>query len=425
MFRVNALFMGMVLVAGLMVCGACSSSSTTPEPTDTTTTETTPPTETVTPEPVCGNGVVEEGEACDDGGASATCTAECAVLECKPESTGQVTTVPAFDAEVFNWADAHEKTFPFPDASVSVEKVTMYMTMACPPGGCDPWDRLGHLKVKRDTGEVGEDGEPVMEAVEIARFITPYAIDKGMGGPGDCTWTYDVSAYQSLLRGEVTLSLFISTWIGGERGWSVTVWFDFHHGRAPLEAYQVHNLWNKGHLVYGHPDNPVDDHLAAKTVAVDAAAEKSVVRIITTGHGQGNTDNAAEFAMKQHTVKANDQTHTWTLWRNDCAQNTCSPQGGNWQPGRAGWCPGDSVVPEDVDVSAAAVAGQDVDLDYDIEAYENCCRPDNESCNASNGGCCMSFAGECNYNYTGHTEPNFAVSSQLILYRDPCGVVSQ
>ncbi len=426
MNNVECLSKGMVCMLVLFWLAACGSESTQTTPAeDTAGTEIAPPSEDTEPVSFCGNGVVESGEACDDGGPSPTCSEDCTPLTCVPESTEQVTTVPTYDAAYFNWADAQEKTFTFPDASLSTEKITMYMTMACAPGGCDPWDRLGHLKVKRPTGAVAEDGTPVMEAVEIARFITPYAIDKSMGGPGDCTWTYDVSAYQSLLRGEVTLSLFISTWIGDARGWSVTVWFDFHHGRPAMEAYQVQNLWNKGHLVYGHPDKPVEEHLAARTVAVDAAAEKAVVRIITTGHGQGNTDNAAEFAIKEHTVKAGDQTHKWTLWRSDCHTNTCGPQGGNWTPGRAGWCPGDSVVPEDVDVTAAAVAGQEVVLDYDIEPYENCCRPDNKSCNASSTNCCMTFAGESNFNYTGHTEPNFAVSSHLILYRDPCGTAAK
>jgi uncharacterized delta-60 repeat protein len=33
-------------------------------------------------EPVCGNGVVEEGEVCDDGEASATCDPDCTAVEC-------------------------------------------------------------------------------------------------------------------------------------------------------------------------------------------------------------------------------------------------------------------------------------------------------------------------------------------------------
>ena len=58
-------------------------------------------------------------------------------------------------------------------------------------------------------------------------------------------------------------------------------------------------------------------------------------------------------------------------------------------------------------------------LGYSIEPYENCCRPDNPSCNADDGNCCIYFAGECGWNYTGHTEPNFDLNAQLILYRCP------
>jgi len=58
-------------------------------------------------------------------------------------------------------------------------------------------------------------------------------------------------------------------------------------------------------------------------------------------------------------------------------------------------------------------------LNYTIEPYENCCRPDNVDCDHTNGACCISFAGECGWNYTGHTEPHFDLNSQLILYRCP------
>jgi hypothetical protein len=100
------------------------------------------------------------------------------------------------------------------------------------------------------------------------------------------------------------------------------------------------------------------------------------------------------------------------LWRADCATNPCSPQGGTWQYNRAGWCPGQSVIPWDNDITTSITAGQPVTLDYNLEPYENFCRPNNPDC--VSGVTCP----DCNYNYTGHTEPHYTIQSQLIYYTD-------
>jgi len=106
------------------------------------------------------------------------------------------------------------------------------------------------------------------------------------------------------------------------------------------------------------------------------------------------------------------------LWRTDCATNPCSPQGGTWQYNRAGWCPGQSVIPWDNDITSNVTAGQPITLDYNIEPYENFCRPNNPDC--VSGVTCP----DCDYNYTGHTEPHYTIQSQLIYYSEdpPVGV---
>mgnify|MGYP001111707898 CR=1 FL=1 len=372
-------------------------------------------------EPVCGNGSVEEGEACDEGGvATLTCTEDCQSTGCAPAIADEVTTITAFDEKVINWADVQQETFELIAPETEVAEVTLDITMACPPGGCDPWDRLGYLNVLHPTGELNEDGSPVLESYELARFITPYDIGPGFGGPGSCTWSFDVTPFKEMLKGQTTLSLFISTWIGGDQGWSVTTRFNYAGGQAALEPIAVYNLWTHNNLVYGDPNNPHGDHLSDREVTVPEGAVAALVRLTTTGHGQGNTDNAAEFAPKTHTITIDGVDHPWTLWRDDCASNTCGPQGGNWTPNRAGWCPGDGAWPHELVVNSPLVAGSTLTLGYGIEAYENCCRPDNPACNASDGSCCMSFAGECGWNYTGHTQPHYVVRGQVVFYKNPC-----
>ncbi len=313
---------------------------------------------------------------------------------------GDITHVLTFDHDFYNWADPHVQTFQFPDSSLEFSQITLYYTIGCPPGDCDPWDRLGYLRVVNDDSTT----------TEIARIITPYDITPG---PGECTWELDVTDYQSILRDDVTLSNFISTWIGDERGWEVTILFEFIEGELEATPYKVVNLWQRYYAVYGDPDRPIEDHLQSVTVDIDAEAISAKVRVITTGHGQGNTNNAAEFSYKWHAIVANNEEFSHYLWRDDCEYNTCSPQSGTWPYDRAGWCPGDKVTPWDVDISEVITPGEPAVLDYNIEPYENFCRPTNPDC--INGVTCT----DCEYNYTGHTEPNYAIQAQLILYALP------
>src|SRR5690242_4836576 len=57
-------------------------------------------------------------------------------------------------------------------ATGAYQKIVMHLSLACPPLGCDPWDRLASLGVV--TGR-GQGGGPDT-VVEVMRFITPYDV---------------------------------------------------------------------------------------------------------------------------------------------------------------------------------------------------------------------------------------------------------
>ena len=316
------------------------------------------------------------------------------------------TFVVTFENDFYNWATPHIQTFEFPPASMLWSEILMYYKIGCPeaPNDCDPWDRLGHLRV------LVEDSTRTTTAYEIARIVTPYDITGG-SRPGTCTWVFDVSAYESLLHDTVTLRNYIESWIGGDDGWLVTITFAFIAGVSELEAYKVENLWTHDRLVYGDPERPIEDHLQPIELAIDAEAIRVLFRAIVTGHGQGNTHNAAEFSYKWHGIDVGGDWAEHYLWRSDCADNTCSPQGGTWQYNRAGWCPGDGVTPWDVDVTASVAPGEAAVFNYDVQPYENFCRPNNPDC--VDGVTCP----DCDSNYTGHTEPHYTVKTQVIHYR--------
>ncbi|MCB9466156.1 MAG: T9SS type A sorting domain-containing protein [Candidatus Eisenbacteria bacterium] len=324
---------------------------------------------------------------------------------------GDVTWVQTWQQDFINWADPHVATFTFPDGSVPFHKATLHFTIGCPdaPADCDPWDRLGVLKILHDTGEVDEFGDPILEPFEIARYVTPYDIT-GTGRPGTCTWEIDVTDYIPLLQGEVTLSNYIESWIGGNRGWLCTLDFEFEEGVGDYSAVEVVNLWTSYHAVYGDPDRPIEDFLAPMAIDVPADIDRVMFRMFATGHGQGNTANCAEFCPRQHSVLVNSDSWSHSLWRSDCASNPCSPQGGTWPGNRAGWCPGADAPAWAVDVTSALVPGTTATVDYDVQAYTNFCCPCNPNC--ISGTTCA----DCNYNNNGHTEPNYALSGQLVYY---------
>lgn len=320
-------------------------------------------------------------------------------------------TVNTFQQELHNWATAHVDTFQFPAAEEPFSSVTLHYTLDCPeaPGDCDPWDRLGHLSILVPDGQGGHT------RIEIARVITPYDITGSWGppygtGPGECGWTYDVSAYSHLLRGDVILSSYIESWIGGDRGWQVTADFEFTSGVPAQEPFAVIPLWDFGGLLIGDPTNPYGQYLHGANIGFPAGTETAELRITTTGHGQGNTDNAAEFMALDHYVLLGFEMQTLDLWRDDCNTNPCSGQGGNWWYGRFNWCPGASVPAW---TSPVPVEGDSIWIDYWFDTYLNRCRPTNPDC--VSGSTCA----DCNWNDTGHTPPIYATMGQLVCYRTP------
>jgi len=319
------------------------------------------------------------------------------------------TWVRTFDEEFINWATPHTMDFNFPADAERYGEVLLYVTIGCPgpPGDCDPWDRYAWLRLVDDLGG-GQTRD-----VELARFITPYDITGPGSYPGSCRWVYDVTDYKFMLKDLVTLKLYIESWIGGDKGWLITCDFAFIGGYSELQPFEVVNLWLNDYIVYGDGASSHEAFLPPVDVDIPADAVAGKVRVTCTGHGQGNTDNCAEFCAKDHSVVAGTETFTHLLFQG-CAGTECSPQGGTWQYPRAGWCPGDKVTPWDNDVTTLLVPGQPFTVDYNIEPYFNDCSPDNPDC--VSGQTCA----DCDYNYNGHTQPNWKVMGQLILYRyDP------
>ena len=316
----------------------------------------------------------------------------------------QSVTVATFQNEVhLGGAGSATGTFNFPDDVSPYNQVLMHIDLNCAPGvGCDPYDRLSRIFARKDGAEW-----------EIGRYMTPFGI-------GSCGWTIDVSAYREILSGEVELLSTIETYANG---WSLNLDFEFIEGEQEFQYISVSNLWHGWDNVlqrsYGNfkigDTLWFKDDLPVRQALIPSNAEKVMLRVYNTGHGQGNTDNAAEFYEVTHTLKVNGtaafQHH---LWKNDCGQNPCSPQNGTWLYARAGWCPGQDVKPADFDVTNLVSSGEMAAFDYVLQPYLNRCSPLYPDCCPASD-CAFGNQVSCNFDGNLHTEPRYVMSIQLIV----------
>jgi hypothetical protein len=288
----------------------------------------------------------------------------------------------------------------FPEAGLLYKTVTLKLNLRCPAaGGCDFWDRRAFLGVVRKTG----DKETI---TEILRFMTPYRVA--------ASWTADVTALRPLLSGAVTLRVFIDTWVGPGNaqgsGWLVDASFEMVGGMPDRRPIAVIPLWDETKFDYGDPAKPVAAAVATRSIALPPEAGAVELRSFITGHGQGNRDNCAEFCRRMHAFTVGGARIERLVWRDDCVTTAVPDQGGNWKPARAGWCPGAPVLPWVADLSAMAKPGQPLTIGYEVQPYENTCRPDSPMCL----GCV--FKTPCAYDNGAHTLPFYVLSAQLIVY---------
>ena len=284
--------------------------------------------------------------------------------------------VSIFDRRQHNFGNAGQTQFKavnLPEDLQIYEQILMHISLECPAGGCDPWDQPANIFLVKD----GEE-------YELGRYITPYGIACG-------NWTVDVTDFKSLLGGASVFKSYIQVW--GANGWLLNLDIELIEGAANVSYNKVGKLWENQYLVYGDPG--ISHNLPVLAHDIDLNTESSHLRMTISGHGQANTDNAAEFSPKTHEIVANNFTvNEHYLWKNDCAQNSCSNQAGNWEFNRAGWCPGEAVDPYIYNLTSHFNPGATGFLDYKLQNYVN----------LLNTG----------YNGTSHTEPHYRIASYII-----------
>ena len=265
----------------------------------------------------------------------------------------------------------------FPEGPEQWSQIIMHISVACPTTGCDPWDQAGKISMFKDGQEY-----------ELGRFVTPYG--KGCG-----PWDIDVTDFKTLLTGKQKLQSFIQVW--GPSGWLLTVTFEFIGTPTANPFQKITPLWSTDYHIYGDPAIPYT--LPNFNIPIDAKSNSVSMRMTISGHGQGNTNNAAEFSQMTHQVYVNGSSaFSHFLWKTNCGSNTCSNQSGTWTLSRAVWCPGQGVNPIVNNLTGNVTPGTTATLGYVLQTYTN----------LLNTG----------YNGGSHTEPYYRIHAYLVESSD-------
>ncbi len=231
-----------------------------------------------------------------------------------------------------------------------VGRVIATLTLGAPEGGIDAWDHGGSISIFDDEGN----------RYEVLRFITPF----GRG----YTWKVDVTDLLTLFSGKRQMEAYITTW---QKGWAVSFDLDFYPGPLLNRPTRVINLW-QGEPILGDPDQPIDEFFAPRTIEIPTDADRLKLRTTVTGHGMSpNSKNAAEFMPADREIIVNGASYENRLWKTDVYLNPCRPQGGTWKYSRAGWAPGDVVLPWEIDITHDVTAGETATIEYHAEPYIN------------------------------------------------------
>ncbi len=285
-----------------------------------------------------------------------------------------------FDAERHNYGgygQTHTQTIYMPEDLGAYSEIYIHIDLECPTGGCDPWDQPAKFMIEKD----GEN-------YEILRYITPYGVACG-------DWTWDISDFRSLLVDEVDFISYVQVW--GASGWLVSAELELVEGTPAYPFIKVNKLWCEDNWVYGDPD--ISDDFPELSVMMQEQTQEAKIRMTMTGHGQGNTLNAAEFSELTHHIWIDgEETFEQHLWKDDCDENSCSPQNGTYLYSRSGWCPGQDVQPWEWDLDGHFTAGEMLNVDFVLADYTN----------LLNTG----------YNGSSHTEPHYRCHTYLFQYSD-------
>ena len=252
--------------------------------------------------------------------------------------------------------------FSLHDDLSEIQQIKMYLQIDCPSTGCDDWDRFANVKVKdQATGNW----------YEIARYITPYWVGTQQLQRG---LEFDVTDFKSFLKDNVELRIYIENWT--TKADIVSIDFDYIVGTPDYENYVVAEVLSlHSNSISGVPYGVTHNLDLEKSIQIPSNSENIQFRTIISGWGHATPYDAdgrpcAEWCFRTHDIKINGSyTFQHNLGPIGCSANPINNQNpGNWQPDRAGWCPG-MAVPVRMNSLDTSYSGSTISFEYDFEDW--------------------------------------------------------
>jgi hypothetical protein len=196
---------------------------------------------------------------------------------------------------------------------------------------------------------------------EIMSFVTPYGKGLDMGIKGK-SWYYDVSDFEPLLKGPKRFVMAM----GGEFQEQMDIDFWFIVGTPPRNVLSFNQLWQGSYRDGGAAINTIvnDTRFPVLSVPTQSNAEQFKLRSTITGHGaEGEFHQNGGAVSHYFNVNGGPTEFIWPITE-ECAFNVVYPQGGTWVYDRQGWCPGQTSLTKEFDLTPHITPGNTVTLDY-------------------------------------------------------------
>ena len=260
------------------------------------------------------------------------------------------------------FSQSASQMFSLHDDLSEIQQIKMYLQIDCPSTGCDDWDRFANVKVKdQATGNW----------YEIARYITPYWVGTQQLQRG---LEFDVTDFKSFLKDNVELRIYIENWT--TKADIVSIDFDYIVGTPDYENYEVAEVLSlHSNSISGVPYGVTHNLDLEKSIQIPSDSENIQFRTIISGWGHATPYDAdgrpcAEWCFRTHDIKINgSNTFQHNLGPIGCSANPINNQNpGNWQPDRAGWCPG-MAVPVRMNSLDTSYSGSTISFEYDLEDW--------------------------------------------------------
>ena len=273
------------------------------------------------------------------------------------------------------WAASISETINLPNDEIlsQYDKLEVELLRGCPDAnmnysdaGCDDYDRIARMFICEDDGS---------NCLEISRWITPF--DRQ---PHSLT---DITPFISSLRpgGNKIIKFIESGWPNSLLTLKLRLYDLEDNSSSPQDIIPI---WN-GTVLF-NPDYDNNRPPTAFNIPNNATKVEFVTYI--TGHGWGSAGcfNCAEFCNSKHMFEVNggvfefERSHPNASDNNYCMELTTIAQGvipnqyGTWGYGRAGWCPGQDVIPYITDITDAVSFGEENIIDY------SACRVSGNAC---------------------------------------------